>query len=106
MRTNEAEVLWSMAPQTTESAQVGLEDFLGRPNWHRQALCRGETQLYFTGTIESLEQARAICAGCPVRQDCIEAALADREMRGVWAGTTAAERRELRRRRVAWAYRR
>jgi hypothetical protein len=40
----------------------------------------------------------AICEVCPVRQECLEAALADPVLVGLWGGTTDAERRELRRR--------
>ncbi len=39
--------------------------------------------------------ARAVCAGCPVQQACLQVALANGEDYGVWGGTTPAERREL-----------
>jgi WhiB family transcriptional regulator, redox-sensing transcriptional regulator len=44
---------------------------------------------------------RALCEGCPVRQECLETALADDSLVGLWGGTTDAERREIRRGRVA-----
>ena len=47
------------------------------------------------------EAVRALCAACPVRQECLEVALADSDLLGLWGGTTDAERRELRRSRVA-----
>jgi len=40
----------------------------------------------------------AICEACPIRQECLEAVLADPDLVGLWGGTTDAERRELRRR--------
>ena len=61
----------------------------------------GETAVYFSAGTVALEQARAICAGCSVREQCLEVALEDRELLGVWAGTTEAERREIRKGRVA-----
>ena len=40
-------------------------------------------------------EAKAICADCPVRQACLEHALAHREREGVWGGTTERERRRI-----------
>jgi WhiB family redox-sensing transcriptional regulator len=40
------------------------------------------------------ETAKAICAGCQVRADCLEAGL--EEKYGVWGGTSARERARLR----------
>lgn len=39
--------------------------------------------------------ARRICASCPVREQCLDAALDRREPVGMWAGTTPAERRKI-----------
>jgi WhiB family transcriptional regulator, redox-sensing transcriptional regulator len=44
---------------------------------------------------------RAVCAGCPVRQACLDYALAIPDLMGCWAGTDETERRELRKARVA-----
>jgi WhiB family redox-sensing transcriptional regulator len=44
---------------------------------------------------------RELCEGCPVRQECLGAALADPDLVGLWGGTTDRERREMRRGRVA-----
>ena len=30
---------------------------------------------------------RGLCADCPVRLDCLEAALADPDLMGLWGGT-------------------
>ncbi|MBG0819871.1 WhiB family transcriptional regulator [Planomonospora sp. ID91781] len=37
------------------------------------------------------EQAKAVCAGCPARPECLAYALAVRPETGVWAGLTASE---------------
>jgi len=71
------------------------------PEWHHWAACKGETEAFFSYDEETVAHARAICEGCPVRQECLQTALADRNLFGVWGGTTEAERRRLRRRRVA-----
>ena len=44
---------------------------------------------------------RALPSTIRVRRECLEAALADPELIGLWGGTTEAERREIRRRRMA-----
>ncbi len=32
--------------------------------------------------------AKAVCAGCQVRRECLQYALATRQLHGVWGGTT------------------
>jgi WhiB family redox-sensing transcriptional regulator len=44
--------------------------------------------------------AKAVCARCCVREDCLAYALAAREKAGTWGGLTAYERRSLRPARV------
>ena len=39
---------------------------------------------------------KELCAGCSVREECLEAAMADDELGGLWGGTTEGERREMR----------
>ena len=53
---------------------------------------------------EQAARAIAICAGCPVRADCLELSLRHSfgiGAHGVWGGLVAEERRELRHRRLA-----
>jgi hypothetical protein len=45
-----------------------------------------------------VERAKAVCAGCPVRSDCLRYALAAGPLQGVWGGLTEEERRLLRQR--------
>lgn len=40
-------------------------------------------------------QAKRICAGCPVRAECLEWALTTREPHGVWGGASESERRNM-----------
>ena len=92
---------WLMQPHA-EHIPVTFEDILHRPAWHRQAACRG---LGASGFVKSTGGAygatRRECARCPVRQECLDYALADESIVGLWGGTSDAERRELRRRAVA-----
>ena len=59
------------------------------------------------GRREQAARAIAICAGCPVRADCLELSLRHSfgiGAHGVWGGLVAEERRELRRRRLAGVF--
>jgi len=46
--------------------------------------------------LQQIAQAKAVCAHCPVRIDCLSYALATGQDAGVWGGTSAEERREIR----------
>lgn len=46
-------------------------------------------------------QALRICAGCPVRRQCLEFALRTNEAEGIWGGTTPEERAQARRHETA-----
>ncbi|SDT64673.1 WhiB family transcriptional regulator, redox-sensing transcriptional regulator [Streptomyces sp. TLI_053] len=69
--------------------------------WHTAAACRrDEVGLFFAPSKEPTaarlsreEQAKQVCARCPVLLACREHALAQPEPYGVWGGLTAAERR-------------
>ena len=43
----------------------------------------------------ALAEARTICGACPARQDCLEYALADLSLVGIWAATTLNDRRRI-----------
>lgn len=65
--------------------------------WMDDAACRGRSDLYFpaNGSGHSNsghhQQARTICSGCPVINECRQYALAINPAGGVWAGLTANE---------------
>ena len=42
--------------------------------------------LFFSEQLDDIARAKAICALCPVQQECFEGALARREPWGVWGG--------------------
>lgn len=69
--------------------------------WMTQARCRGERPgVFFPSDGLGVETAQRACAGCPVRVECLEYALANRIDHGVWGGASERERlRILRRRR-------
>jgi len=64
--------------------------------WRQQAACRGtDLDLFYPERGKSAGPARQVCAACPVRQPCLEYALSNRIMYGIWGGLTERERRPL-----------
>ena len=62
------------------------------------ASCRGmDPDLFFPSSSGEVKAAKAVCAACPVRAECLEYALANAERLGVWGGTSERERGRLRR---------
>jgi WhiB family transcriptional regulator, redox-sensing transcriptional regulator len=74
-------------------------------NWRSAGACRSaDPDLFFplssTGRGErQIARAKMICAGCQVRRECLEFALAHDQVYGVWGGTTPEDRQRARRRR-------
>jgi WhiB family transcriptional regulator, redox-sensing transcriptional regulator len=75
-----------------------------RIGWQYRAACRGDdSSLFFAPSyFERKEEkdarearAKAICARCTVREECLEYALRIREPHGVWGGMNELERRAL-----------
>lgn len=42
--------------------------------------------------LQQIAQAKAVCACCPVRRECLQYALATHQVHGVWGGTSEEER--------------
>jgi WhiB family redox-sensing transcriptional regulator len=71
------------------------------PNWRQSAACRGMNAEMFHPFSERdfrLGESRAVCAGCPVRDECGEYGIAHEEF-GVYGGLSENERRKIRRER-------
>jgi WhiB family transcriptional regulator, redox-sensing transcriptional regulator len=66
--------------------------------WRKRAACQGiDVETFYPASEDDVDAAEAkeVCAGCPVRQPCLEYALVNREREGVWGGTTERERRRI-----------
>ncbi|MGB3332853.1 MAG: WhiB family transcriptional regulator [Mycobacterium sp.] len=48
--------------------------------------CKSDPDLWFADNPADLERAKARCAQCPIRQQCLAAALQRAEPWGVWGG--------------------
>ena len=80
--------------------------------WQLLAACRGadSTHFFAPSYFEKRSEkdareavAKAICARCPVRDECLAYALQIREAHGIWGGLNEMERRAILRRRDAEA---
>jgi WhiB family redox-sensing transcriptional regulator len=73
----------------------------GRTGWQAQANCMGvDPDLFFPERGGSTREAKEVCRGCVVREDCLEYALANGEKFGIWGGMSERERRRVRRARA------
>jgi WhiB family transcriptional regulator, redox-sensing transcriptional regulator len=72
-------------------------------DWRELSACRQEDpDLFFPlvaagpGLVQ-IERAKAVCARCPVRAECLRFAMETAQDHGVWGGASEDERRALRR---------
>lgn len=67
-------------------------------SWQDYAKCRGaDADLFFPERGASTRKAKAICAECEVREECLNYAIDVGEKFGIWGGMSERERRKLRR---------
>ncbi len=67
-------------------------------SWQELANCLGvDPDLFFPERGASTREAKEVCRGCVVREDCLEFALANGEKFGIWGGLSERERRRIRR---------
>src|SRR5688572_25701205 len=70
-------------------------------SWQDYANCLGvDPDLFFPERGASTREAKEVCRGCVVREDCLEYALVNGEKFGIWGGMSERERRRLRRQRA------
>ncbi|MPZ80462.1 MAG: WhiB family transcriptional regulator [Actinophytocola sp.] len=73
-------------------------------DWRHHAACRDEDpELFFPVSdigpgARQVAEAKAVCARCPVRAQCLDYAMTNLLTDGIFGGTTETERRELSRR--------
>jgi WhiB family transcriptional regulator, redox-sensing transcriptional regulator len=71
--------------------------------WRAAGAClSADPELFFpiaqgSAADRQITTALRVCAGCAVRQQCLDFALATGEAHGIWGGTTADERIRARR---------
>jgi WhiB family redox-sensing transcriptional regulator len=66
--------------------------------WQERALCaQTDPEAFFPEKGGSTREAKRICLGCEVRDECLDYALAHDERFGIWGGLSERERRRLKR---------
>jgi WhiB family redox-sensing transcriptional regulator len=81
------------APTVTRAVSAG---------WASRGTCRdSDPDLFFPiapsgPALRQIARAKAVCARCPVRIDCLSYALETGQEAGVWGGTSEEERRAIR----------
>jgi WhiB family redox-sensing transcriptional regulator len=65
--------------------------------WESAACLEADPELFFPVAAhgpgrDEIARAKEVCAACRVRRQCLQFALATRQMHGVWGGTTEDER--------------
>lgn len=67
--------------------------------WEQAACQTADPELFFpvsgAGAGLAVARAKAVCASCAVRQQCLDFAVETRQPHGVWGGTTEQERRAI-----------
>jgi WhiB family redox-sensing transcriptional regulator len=79
-----------------------------REPWRHQAACKDQDPEYWfpvdaPGRTPAHRRAISICQSCPVQAECLTWALDNHEFYGIWGGTTARQRADMRRDRRAIA---
>lgn len=74
--------------------------FTDRAEWIARALCRGlDPNLLFPdrGDLASVANAKAVCAVCDVRAECLQYAIDTEQDLGIWGGATRVDLQVARR---------
>lgn len=82
-------------PAGATSHEPPVPPFDARP-WLEQALCtQTDPEVFFPEQGSSNRAAKATCSRCPVREQCLDYALTNHELHGIWGGLSERERRRL-----------
>lgn len=54
-----------------------------------------DPEVFYPDKGGSVDAAKAVCETCPVREQCLEYALRNRERFGVWGGASVTDRRKM-----------
>jgi WhiB family transcriptional regulator, redox-sensing transcriptional regulator len=95
---DEVDISWPAAWRGENQINLSSLDELDQPDWQERALCaQTDPEAFCPEKGGSTREAKRICAGCEVRAECLEYALAFDERFGIWGGLSERERRRLKR---------
>jgi WhiB family redox-sensing transcriptional regulator len=82
---------------------VTVTEAAGKTGWRARAACQQfDLAIFFPDhhvyRRNNVAAAKAVCCRCPVREECLEAAMDGGEKTGIWGGLTPIERVNLHRR--------
>lgn len=81
--------------------RIGRKHIMLDTSWQEFSNCLGvDPDLFFPERGASTREAKEVCRGCIVKDDCLEFALANGEKFGIWGGMSERERRRIRRQRA------
>lgn len=73
-----------------------IGDLLDHETWSEDAACSGvDIDIFFSSDDGEQKQALEMCRACPVQRECLQYAIQQREMYGIWGGMTESERRGI-----------
>lgn len=77
---------------------IGSLHGIRRPDPMDRGLCSriSDPDTFLSDDAGDVKEAKLMCAGCPVRQKCLNTALQKSRLPGVWGGLTELERRAVR----------
>lgn len=82
-------------------AFANIFDEADAEDWQERALCaQTDPEAFFPEKGGSTREAKRICQGCEVKDECLEYALAHDERFGIWGGMSERERRKMKKRAV------
>ena len=89
----------------TGERRINTMGIIAKPDldtdWKDSSNCLGvDPDLFFPERGASTREAKEVCRGCIVREDCLEYALLNGEKFGIWGGLSERERRRIRRQRA------
>lgn len=88
----------SIADLEAELIDLGIASVPADAEWQERGLCKeSDPEIFFPEKGGSTREAKAVCLRCPVRDNCLEEALAQDERFGIWGGLSERERRRLQR---------
>jgi WhiB family transcriptional regulator, redox-sensing transcriptional regulator len=78
------------------SASLTLSELTLPDTWQELAACRdADADLFFATDESRRQEALTLCASCPVRSECLEHAIVNRETYGIWGGADEHDRKRL-----------
>ena len=78
----------SHRPDTSSTGTRSAGSYIDVPaEWEQSAACRDlPTAAFFSDDLDDISDAKRFCLRCPVRAECLDAAVARHEMYGIWGG--------------------